>query len=251
MAKVSMGTQLFMLITDPDNDAIKKIVKVDCPNEIGAGNDDVEEIDNTCLEADVKATLDGFINTGEATIALGVDKEYESHKILYRMANNLTADGKKSVKWAIGMPDGRQFIEPVLNQDKSDWILPDTREWYYFEGRVKSFPLDTVSIGSKVSVTATLKRTTRLFWSEGELTGTGYPDKYKLTPDTNPYYLLVNGKTIAAPLAANASDTDIKAALELLDNVTTATVTDKTTFFEVELTPKGVLTAVGADVEEV
>lgn len=147
MAKLTQGTKIFFI--DPADDSLVEVTGVTTFNPGGAPADQIE---TTSLTDSAKTFMRGLRTPGQASMEINADPTNESHLRLHELAQDDTVE---SIKWVIGWSDGS--ASPTVDSD-GEFVLPNTRTWFAFDGYVADFPLD-FSTNSVVKSTVQIQRT--------------------------------------------------------------------------------------------
>jgi len=147
MAKLTQGTQIYFV--DPADDSLVQVTGITTFNPGGAPADQIE---TTSLIDSAKTFMRGLRTPGQASMEINADPTNESHIRLHELAQDDSVD---FLKWAIGWSDGS--AAPTVDTD-GDFILPNTRTWFTFDGYVADFPLD-FSTNSVVKSSIQIQRT--------------------------------------------------------------------------------------------
>lgn len=163
MAIKTQGTEIFVLIGDPDDLSKKNVAEIECPVDFNPGEDAPDEIEVTCLsERDSKSFIDGLTTPGKGSIVINLDSKNHSHRLLYNLSKL-----KAIVKWAIGLSDGE--TKATINSAGTDFELSNDRTWLTFEASVGAFPFDfTANNVVKTSCPLTRSGRGELIWKEAE-----------------------------------------------------------------------------------
>lgn len=152
MSLLSQGTQVYF--RDP---ADGSIVAVECATAFNPGGAPADQIEDTCLESNVRTYKRGLRTPGQATLSINADPSYASHIRLHELSED---DSIHSIEWFIGWSDGTD--EPTV--DGEGVTLPDSRTWFTFEGYVSDFPLDFAQ-NSVVTTEVTIQRSGGSAWT--------------------------------------------------------------------------------------
>lgn len=135
MALKTARTSLYYI--DPDDSSV---VTVGCVTSISGIEASRDQLEDTCLEDDARSYQSGLATPGQKTFTINFDPADDTHVKIY----NLWVAGTK-VKWALGLSDGAPapaaLIAPTVDTT-GDFILPDTRSYFTYEGYVANVPLD-------------------------------------------------------------------------------------------------------------
>jgi hypothetical protein len=93
-----------------------------------------EQVETTCLEAQVRTYIAGLSTPGTATFGLNVDTSDSTHVRLHQ----LKVLGV-TLPWAIGWSDGT--ADPVVDS-AGEFDLAATRSWIDFEGFMTDYPFN-------------------------------------------------------------------------------------------------------------
>ena len=168
MAIKTQGTEIFVLVGDPNDLNKKMAVEIECPVDFDPGDDTPDEIEVTCLsERDSKSFIDGLITPGKGSLLVNIDSKNSSHRLLYNLSKS-----KSIVKWAIGLSDGE--TKATVNSAGTDFELSSDRTWLTFNASVGAFPFDFTA-NNVVKTNCPLTRFGRgeLIWKEDEAEGEG------------------------------------------------------------------------------
>lgn len=133
MSIKTQGTKLFAI--DPDDGSL---IGVDCAVSISGIDSTNEQIETTCLEADVRTYIAGLSTPGQASYSIRFDPSNANHVRLHQLKLAGT-----TLEWALGWSDGTQ--DPAIVQDSNALYVfdaPNTRTWIEFDGFMTSFPFD-------------------------------------------------------------------------------------------------------------
>ena len=153
MSKLTQGTQVYFI--DPDD---LSVVSIDCATAFSPGGNPADQIEDTCLESDVRTYKKGLRTPGTASLTINADPEKESHIRLHELSED---DTDRNVKFAVGWSDGT--AAPTADSD-GDWVLPSTRTWFTFDGFVSDFPFDFAA-NSVVTTSVSIQRSGGSTWT--------------------------------------------------------------------------------------
>lgn len=129
MAVKTQGTQLFAI--DP---ADCSVITVECTTGLTGLGAPREQIETTCLDADVRTYVGGLATPGQLTVGLNFDPSIASHYRLYEMWRD-----NVDFKFAIGL--GPETDVPTTSSG-CDFDYPTTRTFIEAEGYIVDFPLE-------------------------------------------------------------------------------------------------------------
>lgn len=153
MSVLTQGTQVYFI--DPDTLAV---TAVQCATALNPGGQPADQIEDTCLESFVRSYKKGLRTPGQAALTMNADPQNTSHVRLHALSEeNLD----RSIKWAVGWSDGT--AAPTADSD-GNFILPNTRTWFTFDGYVSDFPLDFAQ-NTIVVTAATIQRSGGSTWT--------------------------------------------------------------------------------------
>lgn len=153
MSKLTQGTQVYFI--DPDD---LSVVSIDCATSFSPGGNPADQIEDTCLESDVRTYKKGLRTPGTASLTINADPEKESHIRLHELSED---DTDRNVKFAVGWSDGT--AAPTVDSD-GDWVLGTGRTWFTFDGYVSDFPFDFAA-NSVVTTAVTIQRSGGSTWT--------------------------------------------------------------------------------------
>ncbi|MFP3415794.1 phage tail tube protein, partial [Bacillus sp. SIMBA_074] len=93
--------------------------------------------EDTALEDFDKQFKKGMRTPGQASMTINADPAEPSHIRLHELSES-NDQTLKSLKWVIGWSDGT--APPTVTD--GEFVLPDSRTWFKFEGYVADFPFD-------------------------------------------------------------------------------------------------------------
>ncbi|WP_444942713.1 phage tail tube protein [Microbulbifer sp. ZKSA006] len=157
MSQLSQGTHLYFI--DPADDSMNQVTGV---TSFNPGGSPADQLDDTCLEDDDKKFKRGMRTPGQASVGLKIDSQKAVHKRLHELSQDDTVD---NIKWAVGWSDGTE--PPTVTG--SDFVLPDSRTWFTFEGYVADFPFD-FQLNSLVSGEMSIQRSGGSAWTPKVIT---------------------------------------------------------------------------------
>lgn len=148
MSKLTKGTVIYFL--DPADDSVTAI---DCATNFNPGGNPKAQIEDTCLESDVRTYKPGLATPGQATITINADPTNASHIRLFELATS-NIESEQSLQFAVGWSDG---TAPPTADTAGHMNLPNTRTWFTFTGYVSDFPFD-FALNSVVTSQVTVQR---------------------------------------------------------------------------------------------
>jgi len=131
MALKTQGTQLYTI--DP---ADGSVIEVGCVTNIDGIDTTVEQVETTCLAAQVREYIAGLATPGAASFGINFDTADSSHVRLHALKVAGT-----TLQWAVGFSDGTD--DPTSTPDSDAGYVFDVdpdRSWIVFEGFMNSFP---------------------------------------------------------------------------------------------------------------
>ncbi|WP_299582093.1 phage tail tube protein [uncultured Microbulbifer sp.] len=152
MSQFSQGTKLYFI--DPADDSVQTLTGV---TSFNPGGSPADQLDDTSLEDLDKKFKRGMRTPGQASVGLKINSQNAVHKRLHALSQDDTVD---NIKWAVGWSDG---TEPPTVTD-SDFVLPDSRTWFTFDGYVADFPFD-FQLNSLVSGEMSIQRSGGSAWT--------------------------------------------------------------------------------------
>lgn len=153
MSKLTQGTQVYFI--DPDD---LSVIAIDCATSFNPGGNPADQIEDTCLESEVRTYKKGLRTPGAASLTINADPEKASHTRLHELSED---DTDRNVKFAVGWSDGT--AAPTADSD-GDWVLPSTRTWFTFDGFVSDFPFDFAA-NSVVTTSVSIQRSGGSTWT--------------------------------------------------------------------------------------
>lgn len=151
MSILSQGTQVYF--KDP---ADGSIVAVECATAFNPGGAPADQIEDTCLESNVRTYKRGLRTPGQASLTVNADPRNASHIRLHELSEDDTVE---TIEWYVGWSDGT--AAPTVADDEV--TLPTTRTWFTFQGYVSDFPMDFAA-NSVVITAATIQRSGGSAW---------------------------------------------------------------------------------------
>ena len=155
MAKLTQGTQIYFI--DPTG-SDPAVVEVGCATTFSPGGNPADQIETTCLSAFERAYMPGLRTPGAASMGINADPDNDSHITLHAMSET---NPSPKPSWAVGWSDGT--AAPTLDSN-GDFVLPNTRTWFTFEGYVSDFPFDFAS-NTVVTSEVTIQRSGGSTWT--------------------------------------------------------------------------------------
>lgn len=159
MARLSQGTQVYFL--DPET---KKVVAVQCATNFNPGGAPRDAIDSTCMEDTYSSSIPGLRQNASATLNINADDRYESH---YRLWELFQIDDLEAHPWVIGFPGSKSI--PTVNTAGTEFVLPEDRTWFLFNGYITDFPLDFES-NALITGAITIQRSGGAEWIKSTTT---------------------------------------------------------------------------------
>lgn len=150
MSKKTQGTDLYAI--DPDTGTL---IDVGCVTSIDGIDQQIEQIETTCLQDNSRTYIAGLATPGTATFGLSTDTANPEHIRLHQLYKAGT-----TLKWAIGWSEAPGVPPTVATNSAGDYdfVTPPVRGWLLFSGFMNSFPfsfaLNTVvtsNVGIQVS----------------------------------------------------------------------------------------------------
>jgi hypothetical protein len=137
MSILTQGTEVYFI--DPeDNSDGSSSVRVECATAFNPGGAPADQIEDTCLESQIRTYKRGLRTPGQASLTINADPNKTSHVRLHELSEEETQENI-NVKWVVGWSDGTS--DPGVDSN-GDWDLPTDRTWFVFEGYVSDFPFD-------------------------------------------------------------------------------------------------------------
>lgn len=110
MAILTQGTQVYVLApTEADPDQLE-VLEVECATAFSPGGNPADQIETTCLSANVRSYLRGLRTPGQASLTINADPRNDSHIRLHQLSED---DSIEDLAWAVGWSDGKD-IPPTL-----------------------------------------------------------------------------------------------------------------------------------------
>ena len=131
MAIKTQGTQLYTIDTETG-----AVIEVGCVTSIDGIDTTVEQVETTCLAAQVREYIAGLATPGAASFGINFDPDDQTHIRLH-----ILKVAGETLQWAIGFADGT--ATPTVTTDSDGeyvFVLDDNRSWIVFEGFMNSFP---------------------------------------------------------------------------------------------------------------
>lgn len=154
MSVLAQGTNIYFI--NPLS-TVPEVVQVECATTFSPGGNPADQIEDTCLENNVRSYQPGLRTPGQASMTLNADPDNASHLLLQQMAET---DPPPTVAFAVGWSDGT--APPTL--DSADaFELPTTRTWFTFSGYVSDFPFDFAQ-NTVVTTSLTIQRSGGSQW---------------------------------------------------------------------------------------
>lgn len=154
MAILAQGTQVYFI--DPDTSVITPVV---CATTFSPGGNPSDQIETTCLEDSDRSYLPGLRTPGQSSLGINADPANASHIRLHALSQS---NPSPVLQWAIGWSDGT--AAPTSVNSAGDFVLPNTRTWYTFEGYVSDFPFDFAQ-NTVVTSAVTIQRSGVSVWT--------------------------------------------------------------------------------------
>jgi hypothetical protein len=152
MSKLTQGTQIYFV--DPDTG---DVVTVQCATTFTPGGAPADQIEDTCLESFDRTYQPGLRTPGQASIGLNADPENASHTRMHELSET---NPPPVLNWAVGWSDGT--AAPTADSS-GDFVLPETRTWFTFQGYISDFPFDFQQ-NAVVTSTVTVQRSGGSAW---------------------------------------------------------------------------------------
>jgi len=139
MAKLTKGTQIFFIDPELDSNGDSNgpaVISVQCATAFSPGGNPADQIETTCLEDFDRSYQPGLRTPGQASLTINADPENDSHVRMHQLSEE---NPQPVLKWAVGWSDGT--AAPDVDS-AGDFVLPDSRTWFVFEGYISDFPFD-------------------------------------------------------------------------------------------------------------
>ncbi|RMO21690.1 hypothetical protein ALQ46_02279 [Pseudomonas savastanoi pv. phaseolicola] len=159
MAILTQGTQMYALVPTVSDPTKLEVIEVECITAFSPGGNPADQIEVTCLSDKTRRYMRGLRTPGQATFSVDADSKNASHVRLYQLSED---DSVESTAWVVGWADGVD-IKPTLNAAGTDFVLPETRTWFLFDGYVSDFPFDFAG-NTVVKTAATIQRSGGSAW---------------------------------------------------------------------------------------
>lgn len=156
MAVLAQGTVIYFIHPTYDSNG-PAVVAVECATTFTPGGNPKDQIETTCLEDSERAYLGGLRTPGQASLGINADPANESHLAMHELSE---ADPSPVLSWAVGWSDGT--APPTLDSD-DEFVLPNTRTWFTFQGYISDFPFDFAQ-NTVVTSTVTIQRSGGSAW---------------------------------------------------------------------------------------
>lgn len=151
MSILAQGTQIYFI--DPENDSV---VPVQCATTFTPGGAPADQIEDTCLEDFERSYKPGLRTPGQATIGLNADPRNSSHIRMHQLSEE---NPSPVLSFAVGWSDGADAPTAI----DGDFVLPETRTWFVFQGYVADFPFDFAQ-NTVVTTTVAIQRSGGSSW---------------------------------------------------------------------------------------
>ncbi len=153
MSVLTQGTKIYVM-----NPADSTVIAIACATAFNPGGAPADQIEDTCLEAQVRSYRAGLRTPGQASMTINADPTEDSHVALHEFAE---ATPQPTLKWVVGWSDGTEA--PTATD--GEWVLPTTRTWFGFDGYVSDFPFNFEQ-NSIVTSEVTIQRTGISQWTK-------------------------------------------------------------------------------------
>lgn len=110
MAILTQGTQVYVLAPTADDPEAFEVLEVECATAFSPGGNPADQIETTCLSANVRSYLRGLRTPGQASLTINADPRNDSHIRLHQLSED---DSVEDLAWAVGWSDGKD-IPPTL-----------------------------------------------------------------------------------------------------------------------------------------
>ncbi|NIF85249.1 hypothetical protein F3J24_17190 [Comamonas sp. Tr-654] len=154
------GSELFALVPKEDAPTEFEVIKVDCAISVDFGEDERDDLEDTCLEErDNHTTIPGLNTPGESAVTVRINPQNPGHVRLYQLS-----DTGERLLWALGWSDGTAPAAPKSGSTM-EFELPTTRTWNVFQGHIKRFNFAGFEVGGEpIQGAITIKRATKPVW---------------------------------------------------------------------------------------
>ena len=112
MSILTQGTQIYALVPTIANPAVLEVIEIECATAFSPGGNPADQIEDTCLSANVRSYLRGLRTPGQASLTLNADPRNASHIRLHQLSED---DSIQNLPWAVGWSDGKD-IPPTAIQ---------------------------------------------------------------------------------------------------------------------------------------
>ncbi len=153
MSVLTQGTKVYVM--NPEDSTV---IAVACATAFNPGGAPADQIEDTCLEAQVRSYKAGLRTPGQATLTINPDPTEASHISLHEFAE---ATPQPTLRWVVGWSDGTDAPTAA----DGEWTLPATRTWFQFDGYVSDFPF-SFEQNSIVTSEITIQRTGVSAWTK-------------------------------------------------------------------------------------
>lgn len=110
MAILTQGTQVYVLAPTAADPEEFEVMEVECATAFSPGGNPADQIETTCLSANVRSYLRGLRTPGQASLTINADPRNDSHIRLHELSED---DSIEDLAWAVGWSDGKD-IPPEL-----------------------------------------------------------------------------------------------------------------------------------------
>lgn len=112
MSVLTQGTQIYALVPTVLDPAVFEIIEIECATAFTPGGNPADQIEDTCLSANVRSYLRGLRTPGQASLTLNADPRNASHVRLHQLSEDDTIE---NISWAVGWSDGKD-IAPTIGK---------------------------------------------------------------------------------------------------------------------------------------
>ena len=151
MAKLAQGTQIYFIDTD------STIITVSSATAFSPGGAPADQIEATGLEDFDRVYEPGLRTPGQASMTINADSENASHILMHDLSE---INPPPTLKWAVGWSDGT--APPTVDVD-DEFVLPETRTWFTFQGYIADFPFD-FALNTVVTSSVSIQRSGGSAW---------------------------------------------------------------------------------------
>jgi len=143
------GTQLFVIASVTPG-ATPQILKFACPTGITGMGDTTDQIEDTCLEDNVRSYKKGLSTPGQLSVPFNFIPGTLSHQLLF-----ILKDSGTILPWLVGLSDGKDA--PTLNTTQDGFMPPANRTCISFNGHISGLELD-IALNEIIRGTLTIQR---------------------------------------------------------------------------------------------